>query len=81
MNDLMDAERARARTRRKPTTFEAAETRTRLVRDLVDAENAATDAKTVKLRALRLAREEAERAEALANPAPVPVARKLRAAK
>jgi hypothetical protein len=52
--------------------FEAAEARTTLVKQIVQAENAALDARTAKLRALRLAKEEADRAAAAANPPPEP---------
>jgi len=58
--------------------FETADARTKLVKRIVEAENAVLDARTVKLRALRLAKEEVERIEALANPKPpVPSAKKL----
>ena len=58
--------------------FDIAEQRTTLVKQMVQAENDANDAKTAKLKALRLAKEEADRAEALANPKPV-AAKKPRA--
>ena len=41
--------------------FEAAEARTTLVRKMMDEERRAADTKTAKLRALRLAKEEADR--------------------
>ena len=64
--------------RRAQNHFELAEARTNLVKQMVDAERKALDTKTEKLKALRLAKEEADRAEALANPpvAPVKKARK-----
>jgi DnaJ-domain-containing protein 1 len=69
MAEVTNPLRDRVFPRRKSVNqAEAAETRTQLVKQLVSAESAALDAKTVKLRALRLAKEEAERAEALANP-------------
>ena len=57
--------------------FELAEARTSLVKQIVSAESAALDARTAKLKALRLAKEEADRAEAIANPPPAP-AKKVR---
>ncbi len=56
--------------RKAQNAFQVAEARTQLVKSIVDAENAALVAKTAKLRALRIAKEEAERADALANPKP-----------
>ncbi|HSZ74353.1 MAG TPA: hypothetical protein VK779_06005, partial [Rhizomicrobium sp.] len=63
--------------RKAQNHFEAAETRTNLVKQIVAAESAALDARTKKLRALRLAKEEADRAEALLNP-PKRVVKKTR---
>ena len=59
--------RSRGRAANPSVTADA---RTNLVRQIVAAESAALDARTAKLRALRLAREEADRVEALANPKP-----------
>jgi hypothetical protein len=74
MSNPSEPPRDRTSVRRKAQShFEAAEARTALVKQIVDAENAARDARTVKLRGLRLAKEEADRAEALANP-PKPAA-------
>ena len=64
------SERDAARNRAQ-THFAASEQRDMQVKQLIDSERTATDAKTLKLRALRLAKEEADRAEAAANP-PVP---------
>lgn len=50
--------------------FAASENRAALVKEMVATEYAATAAKTAKLRALRLAKEEADRLEAAANPPP-----------
>ncbi|MEJ1967217.1 MAG: hypothetical protein WDN03_01060 [Rhizomicrobium sp.] len=58
--------------RKAQNHFELAEARTTLVKQMVDSERAALDARTLKLRALRLAKEEADRAEAAANPLPKP---------
>ncbi len=73
-----NSERDAARTRAQ-THFAASEQRNQQVKQLIDNERTATDAKTVKLRALRLAKEEADRAAAAAAPpsaAPKPRARK-----
>ncbi len=48
---------------------------------MVDAERKALDTKTEKLRALRLAKEEADRIEAANAPAPAPKVRKAKAVK
>jgi hypothetical protein len=57
--------------------FAASEQRDVLVKQMIESERVATDAKTAKLRALRLAKEEADR---LAAPAEKP-AKKTRAKK
>jgi hypothetical protein len=56
--------------RRAQNHFEIAEARTSLVKQMVATENAALDARTAKLKAMRLAKEEADKAEAIANPPP-----------
>jgi len=79
MNPLSPPPRDRDGARRKAQNhFEIAEARTSLVKQMMQTERTALDAKTAKLKALRLAKEEADRAEALANPpvAPVKKARK-----
>jgi hypothetical protein len=63
---------------RAQAAFTASEQRDAMVRQMIDKERAATDAKTVKLRALRLAREAEEAAHAAANPPP-PKTRKRKA--
>ncbi|HTQ12492.1 MAG TPA: hypothetical protein VMH86_01350 [Rhizomicrobium sp.] len=60
--------------------FAASERRDATVREMIASEQAAVAAKTAKLRALRLAKEEDERLAAAADPAP-PKARKTRAKK
>lgn len=50
--------------------FQASEKRDQLVREEIARERAATDAKTAKLRALRLAKEEADRIAAENAPKP-----------
>ena len=69
---------ARDARKKAQNHFEAAEARTTLVKQIVQAENAALDARTAKLRALRLAKEEADRAAAAANPPPPEPAKKGR---
>ena len=51
--------------------FTASEQRDRTVKAEIEKERAALDAKTARLKALRLAHEEEERAKAAANPKPV----------
>jgi hypothetical protein len=58
-------------------SFTASEQRDALVRQIIDKERAATDAKTARLRALRLAKEAEDAARAAANPPP-PKAKKRR---
>ena len=62
-------ERTAVKTRAQ-THFQAAERRDEFVRNELARERAATDAKTAKLRALRLAHEAEERAREAANPKP-----------
>jgi len=66
MADKITAARSRAQKH-----FTASEQRDTLVRQMINSERAAVDARTDKLRALRLAKEEAERiAEAEAPQSP-----------
>ena len=76
---LTGLERDGAR-RKAQNHFELAEARTTLVKQMVDAERTALDARTAKLKALRLAKEEADRLEAAANPPPPAPARKKKKA-
>jgi hypothetical protein len=64
--------------RRAQNHFAAAQQRDVLVREEIAKERAATDAKTARLRALRLAKEEEDRAAAAANPPPPAPVRKTR---
>ena len=50
--------------------FQVWENRTQLVKQEMAAASAANDAKTARLKALRLAKEQQDAAEAAANPAP-----------
>ena len=54
----------------KPPTFSASDQRSRAVMDQIEKERAAADAKTARLKALRLAKEAEERVQAAKNPAP-----------
>jgi colicin import membrane protein len=55
---------------RAQAVFTASEQRDKSVRAEIEKERAATDAKTARLKALRLAREAEEAAHAAANPKP-----------
>ncbi len=55
---------------RAQAAFSASEQRTKLVLAEVEKERAASDAKTIKLKALRLAKEAADRAILAENPPP-----------
>ena len=59
-----------------PASFSASDQRSRMVLDQVEKERAATDAKTAKLKALRLAKEAEDKALAAQNPAPAKPRRK-----
>ncbi len=61
-----------AARRKAQNHFAAHDERSQLVKNMVAQENAASDAKTAKLRALRLAKEEADRQAAADAPAPKP---------
>jgi hypothetical protein len=65
---------------RAHAVFTASEQRDKSVRAEIEKERAATDAKTARLKALRLAREAEEAAHAAANPKPAAV-KKTKAAK
>jgi hypothetical protein len=64
--------------RKAQSHFEIADARTELVKKIMDEERKALEAKTAKLRALRLAKEEEDRLIAASNPTPAP-AQKTRA--
>ena len=55
---------------RAQAAFSASEQRSRMVLDQIEKERAATDAKTARLKALRLAKEADEKAKAAQNPPP-----------
>jgi len=51
-----------------PTNFSASELRSRAVLDQIEKERVASDAKTARLRALRLAKDAEEKAQAAQKP-------------
>lgn len=65
--------------KRAQNHFTASEQRDSLVKQMIASERAAVDAKSAKLRALRLAKEEADRQAALNAPPPPPAVKKPRA--
>jgi hypothetical protein len=71
MADTTTKSAARARAQNH---FAASEQRDSLVKQMIAAENAARDAKTARLRALRLAKEEADREAARLEAANAPPA-------
>ena len=71
-NPLSPPPRDQNARKKAQSHFDIAEQRTNLVKQMVQAESAANDAKTAKLKALRLAKEEADRAAAAAAPAAEP---------
>jgi hypothetical protein len=61
---------------RPPVTFSASDQRSRMVLDQIEKERAATDAKTAKLKALRLAKEAEEKSRTVQAPTPTKPRRK-----
>jgi hypothetical protein len=59
-----------------PATFSASDQRSRAVLDQIEKERAAIDAKTTRLKALRLAKEAEDKATAAQNPTPAKPRRK-----
>jgi hypothetical protein len=74
------SERSAARNRAQ-NHFAASEQRETLVRQMIESERAAVAANTAKLKALRLAKEEADRVAAANAPKPEPKPAKPRARK
>lgn len=81
MSEMNEDRRSSAR-KRAQNHFTAAEQRDTAVRQMLDKQSAATDAKITKLRALRLAKEAVDKEEAgrlaaeeAANPTPKPAPR------
>jgi hypothetical protein len=61
--------------------FTATQQREQTVKDIIEKERAATEAKSARLKALRLAKEAEDRAEAERNPSPPPAPKKKKARK
>ncbi len=55
---------------RPPATFSASDQRSRMVLDQIEKERAATDAKTARLKALRLAKEAEEKTKIVQKASP-----------
>jgi hypothetical protein len=72
------ADKSKLPLNRAQTAFKASEQRDLLVRKEIEKERAAVEAKTIRLRALRLAKEAADKLEADAQP---PKPKKKKAAK
>jgi hypothetical protein len=86
MKDSSMADKNSATRRNAESHFTAAEAREAMVRSEIAKERASFEARTIKLKALRLAKEEADRVEkarldALNPPKPKAAARKKAAAK
>jgi hypothetical protein len=79
---MADTSSKNAARNRAQSHFAASEQRDETVKQMIAAEAAARDAKTAKLRALRLAKEAQDREALLLNPPPAPVKKtRKRAAK
>jgi len=79
MADFNDRQKGPAN--RAQTAFSASEQRDKAIRQEIEKQRLATDAKTAKLKALRLAKEAEDRAQALANPPPPkPVKKRVKTA-
>ena len=74
MADFNDRQKGPAN--RAQTAFSASEQRDKAIRQEIEKQRLATDVKTAKLKALRLAKEAEDRAQALANPPPPKTAKK-----
>lgn len=77
-NNSQASRKREAALRTANGVFAAWEKRTQLVKDETAAHNAATDAKTARLKALRIEKEKQEADAAAAAPAEAPVAKKAR---
>jgi len=78
MADTRSGSDRNAARNRAQAQFSASEQRETLVRQMIESERAAVAARTNKLRALRMAKEEADRVEAANAPPPVKPAAKPR---
>ncbi len=75
---MADTSSKDAARKRAQNHFTASEQRDSLVKQMIESERAATEAKSAKLRALRLAKEEADRQAALNAPPPPAPAKKAK---
>ena len=73
MSESLTSKKREAALRTANSAFQVWESRTQLVKQEMAAASAANDAKTARLKALRLEKEKLEAEEAAANPAPAPV--------
>jgi hypothetical protein len=72
MSESLTSKKREAALRTANSAFQVWESRTQLVKQEMAAASAANDAKTARLKALRLEKEKLEAEEAAANPAPAP---------
>jgi hypothetical protein len=73
MSESAPSKKRDAALRTANSAFQVWENRTQLVKNELAAASAANDAKTARLKALRLEKEKQDAEEAAANPAPAPV--------
>ena len=72
MSESLTSKKREAALRTANSAFQVWESRTQLVKQEMAAASAANDAKTARLKALRLEKEKQEAEEAAANPTPAP---------
>jgi hypothetical protein len=73
MSESLTSKKREAALRTANSAFQVWESRTQLVKQEMAAASAANDAKTARLKALRLEKEKQDAEEAAANPPPAPV--------
>ena len=73
MSESLTSKKREAALRTANSGFQVWESRKQLVKQEMAAASAANDAKTARLKALRLEKEKLEAEEAAANPTPAPV--------
>lgn len=73
MSESQSSKKRDAVLRTANNAFQVWETRTQLVKQEMAAASAANDAKTIRLKALRLEKEKQDAEAAAANPPPAPV--------
>lgn len=76
MSESLTSKKREAALRTANSAFQVWENRTQLVKQEMAAASAANDAKTARLKALRLEKEKLEAEEAAANPPPAAPAKK-----